>query len=89
MASVDKGALAADPGALQLYPAIPILSSMLDLDLAPAQSIAMNTTVFAALSALGLNSAEGRLEVCKVGRDLRRVRVCVGLGFWCFPFICV
>jgi hypothetical protein len=53
MASVDKGALAADPGALQLYPAIPILSSMLDLDLAPAQSIAMNTAVFAALSALG------------------------------------
>ena len=53
MASVDKGALAADPGALQLYPAIPILSGMLDLELAPAQSIAMNTAVFAALSALG------------------------------------
>ena len=79
MASIDTEALAADPSQLQLYPAIPVLSKIIDLDLSPAQTMTMNTTVFAALSSLGLHSAEGRLKVCLCARVHVRVagvRVC-------------
>lgn len=67
MASCDRNALSANPKALQLYPAIPYLSHMIDLDLHDDDAISLNTAVFAALSALGLHSTEGRLQVCEQG----------------------
>jgi hypothetical protein len=67
MASCDRQAIASNPEALQLYPSIPCLSHMLDLDLSHADAVALNTAVFSALSALGLRSPEGRLQVCQQG----------------------
>jgi hypothetical protein len=63
MASCDRNSIAANPGALKLFPAIPPLSNMLDLKLSHSDATTLNTAVFAALSALGLRSPEGRLQV--------------------------
>lgn len=63
MASCDRNSLASNPSALKLFPAIPPLSNMLDLKLSHSDATTLNTAVFAALSALGLRSPEGRLQV--------------------------
>jgi len=67
MASCDRNSLSSNPGALKLFPAIPPLSQMLDLKLSHNDATTLNTAVFAALSALGLRSPEGRLQVCEQG----------------------